>query len=365
MKVILLGRYSSPDIFSGPEKVALNLFFNLNKKQLKSIFITYYFKELKISTITNRLFGKQLLNENPQVFRFGILQIIIFLLFNRPQIIHIITFERFQIPIIILTKILRIKIVYTVHGIFRDELKLRRLPRVKYLKDLVLEWLIFHLYDKIIFLSEKSRKIAEKYYKLNKNKITFIPNGISQKYFLEKANKTKESKLSVVFYNGITKNVERGLLELIDLLDKKELNFLKLYIIGNEKSIATKYLDISLIAPMDEDNLVVFLTDKDIFIMAATHSTFSLMALECMALGLIVVVSSEVGISEYIESGINGFVYQKSSPEQVINIIKKINEGKINTSQIIKNAKETCLELKWDNIANNYLYTYQKILDRK
>ncbi len=362
MKILFIGKYNTTEILSGPEKVAKRLFEHIAVTNPDSQFITYFFKGLKISTITNRLFGKQLLNENPQVFRYGILPIIFFLVFNRPQIIHIITFERFQIPIIISAKLLRIKIIYTVHGIYRYERELfyKKPSLLSEFKDLSIEKLIFKKSDSLVFLSSQMIKLTEKYYKIDKYKNSIIPNGVSfQKISVNKRFDFSD-RLEIVFYNGLGSSRKRGLEDLITILSKEKRGSFHLSILGCP--INTNYNQIEFINPLPEKLLFKFLNDKHVFIDNLSYIPFSIMALEAMSLGLIVIASNESGISSFIKDGENGFVFESENPDKIREILLDISSSKYNLELLSSNAIDAAKDLSWDRIATQYLSTYQELL---
>jgi UDP-glucose:(heptosyl)LPS alpha-1,3-glucosyltransferase len=89
------------------------------------------------------------------------------------------------------------------------------------------------------------------------------------------------------------------------------------------------------------------------------------MALEAMAAGLLVIVSNRIGLSEYIESGVNGFIYDGSNLSDLEKILYDLNSGLFNTDMIKTNAQRLCSELKWDNVSSKYIDLYKKLLFQK
>lgn len=363
MKLFLIGRYSSSKILTGPEKVALNLFLTLHNRGLDPTFITYYFKDFNHSTLFSRLWGKETISEEPLIIRLGIVRILWYILSKRVDIIHVVTFERFLIPIISIKFLIKIKLVYTLHGIVRDEINnaYNKPNKFSKFKDRFLESMLLRNSDYIVFLSEQSKKFAEKYCDLSNSKFCIIPNGVSPNFFVQNVSISPQNKLKIVFYNGIGNNIDRGLDVLVNVLDKSSLK-IDLFIIGKIKKIDTKNISIHLIEPMDESALILFLKDKNIFVNSVTPSTFSLMALEAMAAGLIIVISDRTGLSEYIENGVNGFIYKSENLFELIQILNDIHSGLVDYEFIRRNVQKTCCELNWNSIAGRYVELYNKLL---
>ncbi|MEZ4823133.1 MAG: glycosyltransferase [Ignavibacteria bacterium] len=112
-----------------------------------------------------------------------------------------------------------------------------------------------------------------------------------------------------------------------------------------------------LINKMDTDRYAEFLMDKDVYVSASSYEQFSIAAVESMAAGLVPVVSSETGMSSYINNGINGFVYVNE--EELTGILKKLNSDRQTVSTISENAKLIYDELNMDNVFSKYKELYK------
>jgi glycosyltransferase involved in cell wall biosynthesis len=113
---------------------------------------------------------------------------------------------------------------------------------------------------------------------------------------------------------------------------------------------------------MSDNLLFSFLINKHVFIDNLDYMPFSILALEAMALGLILIVSDDSGISSYINNGENGFVYNSESPEEISEILNDIFAGKYDLDIISKNAKKIYEQLNWDKVAQQYLEAYKTVL---
>ena len=77
MKVVLVGRYSEDDILSGPEKVAKNLFTQIALLNPDTYFFTYFFKSGKKRKVEQYLFGSEIISNNSNISRFGIIKLVV------------------------------------------------------------------------------------------------------------------------------------------------------------------------------------------------------------------------------------------------------------------------------------------------
>lgn len=377
MKIVLLGKYNEDTILSGPEKFSILLFNNLNKKEINVVFVDYFFKFIKRSNLCLRLFGKEIINESPKVIRLGIIQLFFYLLKEQPDIIHIVSAERYTISIFLYKFLLKGKLVVTLHSILRFEIPKsnRKINWFSDFKDYLWEFLVIYLSDKLFFLSNQQIELANKYYKISKGKIFKVPNGVEDDFFIIQKkyfSSSKSEKLKLVFYNGMNNKIERGLKELINILNLITKIKFKLFIVGGEiklfdDSFITEIkFDYEFVPLMKKTDLTKFLEDKDIFIKSTTFDSFSIMALECMAQGMIIIISNAVGISEHIENGVNGFVYDKNNPLELKLILENIYNNKYDLNLISHNAVESAKQFKWDKIAEIYLnYFYLIAFDNR
>ncbi|GAB6282543.1 MAG: glycosyltransferase family 4 protein [Ignavibacterium sp.] len=371
MKIVLLGLYNESTILSGPEKFSKLLFNNLNKKENEVLFIDYFFKFIRRSNLFIRLFGKETISESPKIIRLGIIQLFFYLLKYQPDIIHIVSAERFTISIFLYKFLLKGKIVITLHSILRFEIPnmKKELNSQSYFKDYLWEFLAIYFSDKLFFLSNQQIELANKYYKVSKGKILKIPNGVEDDFFNSQKSfnpSLQIDNLKIVFYNGMNNRIERGLQDLIHILNLITNVKFKLFIIGEEIQLSNVKFDYEFVHPMPkesaQDGLIKFLKDKDIFLKSIFFDTFPIMVLECMASGLIIVVSNAIGISEYIENEANGFVYDKNNPIELKLIIENIYNHKYNLNIISHNAVELAKQFKWEKIAKLYLEYYKEII---
>ncbi len=364
MKIVIAGVYNSSEILSGPQKFANRLFNQLCLLNDEAVFIQYFFKWINRSNIFLRWFGKELVKKKPRIIRLGHLRIFLFLIKYQPEIINIVTPERFLIPLFFYKFFLRAKIVVNVHSILRDEipLTLNKNNKLSRFKDYLYEWLVFRFSDCLVFLSGRQIELAKKYYSLRNKRVEILPNGIDKDFVKNNLFPDRNNELRMVFYNGINSNehLDRGLNNLLNILNEIKDIDIKLSVIGYEKNnIKTSYnFSVKYIKPMKKSDLLNFLSDKHIFIKSLSFDSFSIMAAECMAFGLIVVISENVGISSYIKNGINGFVYKNYDElKLILSGIKRRND----CENISVHASKIINELSWENVCNQYIKFYGNI----
>lgn len=363
MKILYLGRYNSSETLSGPEKVANRLFNFCNKDGVEVLFIDYYFKNYNDSSFYNRLFGEKIIQHSPRVYRMGLIRMIILIKKFKPDFIHLATEERFEILIILLSKFFKIKIISTLHGILKHEIKYSRIKMSFYgkIKDSILEDLIFRYSNILIFLSNWQIETAQNYFKFDNTKVKIVPNGIDEIFYHSKRTLNENGIIKAVFYNGINYNV-KGIDYLLEFFnDIKLKRRWEVYIVSKEPVRFQNKVNVSFhnVSLMSVGKFIDFLKDKDFYLNFSSYEPFSLTAVETMSLGLIPIVSANIGMSEYIKNGKNGFKFDLNSKGELQKIINNIDESVYQLDNISTKAREIYNELNWTEVSEKYIEIYK------
>ncbi|MCX6167726.1 MAG: glycosyltransferase family 4 protein [Ignavibacteriales bacterium] len=362
MKIVFLGRYNESEKLNGPEKFAKRLFGEIAAKNADSFFIGYFFKGSQ-SSFMKRLIGKKELNTEQHIFQLGILRIFLFLMKEQPDIIHIVTHERFIISLFIYKSFLKGKIIVTHHSVVKVELNNTILKLKKYgrFKDVLFERLSFKYADRHVFVSELLLESSIKHYSFDKKKVVIIPNGVDGIFSFAGKTIDVEKKLRILFYNGFNNVFSRGLNFVIDTLNQLSSYYpFELIVLGedNAKNKIKPLFGITFLEQLSTNELFILMKETSIFIKSTEFDSFSFMVVEAMASGMIVIISSNVGAKDYIQHGINGFIYDKDSPEALYKVLKKLFANYYDLNSISKQATFVYNILNWDAISSRYLELY-------
>jgi glycosyltransferase involved in cell wall biosynthesis len=310
------------------------------------------------------LTGNEIVQSKPLILRLGIIRLFFYLKAKKPDIIHILSAERFTISIYIFKFLLRCKIITTFHSVLkyeipRDVIRKKELGRFK---DYLWEWLAVKFSDKMIFLSQQHLNLAEKYYSIDREKITIIPNGVEKEFFEAEKNFKVNNFINIVFYNGISDSIDRGDKGVVKILNELKISNIRLFVIGKRTNFDEVSFNIEFVEPMEKNELIYFLKDKHILIKSPTFDSFSIFTAECMTSGLVVIISDNTGISSYIKHEINGFIYDYQNPDKMKVILQKIIYNEFNLIDVSKEAKKIFHELNWENISRYYLDCYKSLV---
>jgi glycosyltransferase involved in cell wall biosynthesis len=369
MKILFIGRYCDDEILGGSEKVA-NRIFNIISTIYDCYFIEYFF-DGKYYGYFKKFFGKEIVSDNKKkILRLGLFRILITIFKIHPNIIHIITFERFAIIVFLLKIFTRVKIIYNIHGLIKYENNnFRKVGQFENFKDKITEFIFLKLSNVLLFLSEDIVGFTKQFYKINKKKVYIIANGIDIGFHNAYLKRKYENNkiLSIVFISDINRK-EKGFDFLIDILENINFN-LNLYIVGNNSTLDKKIIENDNVRIYSRDlmtpvKLSEFLQDKDIYISSSIYEPFSISAMESMATGIIPLLTKETGSSRFIEQGKNGFVFKygdKKSFLETINLIKNNFELKKN---IMSGSRHIYDELSWEKISQMYVNIYKSINEK-
>ncbi len=361
MKVVLLGKFPTTSILSGPQKFATELFNQLlylsKESDIKVYAIDYFFKQLNNSNFITRLFGKDIIDENLKIFRFGWIRILFFLIKQKPDLIHIVTAERYIIYILLLRCFFSAKILVTFHSSLKYEMSKRKYC-YKY-RDLLLEKLLLIKSDRKVFVSNLLKNLFERTYNVDLSDSIIIHNG-GKPYSTPVVTKKWDNpdKFNFVFYSGFNENIDRGLDFLLDVFTEINNERFTLHIIGNR--IDNDKRNIQFHSLMTPSEFFDFFIDKHFIIKSITFDSFPIFVLEAMNYSLIPIINNNAGISEIIDNKINGFIYNKK--EELINILNLMLNNHFDLENISQKSLSLAKNYCWETIANRYLKEYELLI---
>jgi glycosyltransferase involved in cell wall biosynthesis len=366
MKVLLAGRFGEGDILTGPERFARELFSELKENKIEVVFIEYFFKGYKGSSLGKRIFGKMNLNNDNSVWRLGILPILLRLISGQYDLIHLVNLQRFFMFVFLIKPFIRSKLTATLHGFLRFEIPSGKLFKNRNFIDFLVEKLIIKKSDLVIFPSGILLEAFRDHFKNKLGRYEIIPNGIGKIFGNSNISypPVKDS-INSIFYNGFSGTIDRGINSVFNLI-KESKNKIKLFVMGetDPKLRSTGNLEIIFTSLKNQKELICFLRDKHAMIKGPAFDTFPIGMAECMALGLIPVITDKIGLVDYIHHGVNGFIYDESpnSDNSLQKILDDFYNGKFDLNSISCNAKKIYDKLNWNIISNKYIQAYNTLL---
>ncbi len=134
---------------------------------------------------------------------------------------------------------------------------------------------------------------------------------------------------------------------------------LRLLVVGREsasswvKTIAELQLADRVSFSLPSANVLDFLAAADVYAAPSLEDSFNLPALEAMACGLPVIVSTRAGISEWIHNGSDGMLLQDpQDPAELAAALQKLIRDPESMRCLGENAARTATTLSWDSHAD-------------
>ncbi len=201
---------------------------------------------------------------------------------------------------------------------------------------------------KVLAVSNYAKQIFNKY--LAHYQIDVMHFGIPDKAYKEKHGRNSKIVLGIV--GTICKRKGQDiLLKAIENLNKKDYNKIEVHMIGEAnnsefKEIIKSYLsdNVKLSGLISPENIEQIYGKLDVLICCSRDEPMPTVIVEGLMFSKICIVSSNIGMADYIEDGVNGFKYD--NPEDFNTLRDKIswvinNHDKLD--EIRKNARKTYL----------------------
>lgn len=221
--------------------------------------------------------------------------------------------------------------------------------------------------NKIITVSNSSKKEILKYYPKSKNKIEVIYLGVSKKFKVL----FKKKKNQILYVGSMNKRKNFiGVLKAFEFLEKKDFellvigNFNSNFVIDEESNRLLKKakdnLKIRFLQNISDEDLIKYYNESKLFLFPSFYEGFGLPLLEAMACGTPVVCSN---ITSLPEVGGDAVVY--CDPYDVNDIKNKIelvlNDEKLQAELIEKGLKRV-KEFTWEKSAQKHIEIFKEVL---
>lgn len=357
MRVIYIGTYNTSEILSGPEKVSKRIFEEYSRED-RTLFV-HYFQDGKKFGYIKKLFGYEKTADvnGSEVLRLGIFRMLYNVFRLKPDVIHILCYNRFVLFLYLLKIFLRVKVFYTLNGIIRHENKyFNKEPVFNILKNQITEYVIVYFSDRIFYLSEFSKSILYLYYSPDSTKLSKTINGLDDCFLEEEnyGNSLKEFN-SVVFIGNVNQK-EKGFDFLCSALKICNIK-IKLYVIDSvDRKNRVKEcpnVEINIVDKMSPVNLLEFLKDKRIIVTPSENDTFSISTLEAISCGLYPVLTGQTGLSEIIDKYTNVSVVNYGDGKKLADVLSILI-----SSDISYDVSTDLNEFRWSNVLQNYYLSY-------
>lgn len=219
--------------------------------------------------------------------------------------------------------------------------------------------------DKVIVFSEEQSALVQTLYRLKKEKLAIIPNGVGVEFFSDRPRQYPKDRLSLLYVGrlAIQKRVDR-LLEALALLQTP----VELVIVGDGEDRGKlenlaeqlKLSNVRFEGGKYGSELLAHYLQADIFLIPSDKEGMPLVVLEAMAAGLPVIGSDVLGIRELV-SGTGVLVSNPSGETFATAITKTICEEGL-LAALSQRSHEKAKKYSWKLITKQIEAVYLEIL---
>lgn len=270
---------------------------------------------------------------------------------------------------LILIKKLISRLICTVFHTYYQQQKYIPSQKWKYFL-FILEKRMYRNADKIITISEDTKKILIEIYNIAPSQIELIPCGVDIKKF-KKNEKIKKLRNSLLFVGRLDKR--KGidfLIETIPLI-KKRVSDIKLFIIGKGKirKKTKKFVrdndlesNIRFLGFVPDSQLPKWYNCCQLTVVPSVFEGFGLTAIESLACETPVIGTNVDGIRSIIKNNKNGILVEYDNKKELTAQIVKLLNNSILRKEFSKEGSKTIREnFNWDKIALKTMEVYKNV----
>lgn len=248
----------------------------------------------------------------------------------------------------IISKIMRKKITYIMHGGIKIEKQYRSISKYRS----IYENIIISLADKVICVSEKYENLVKKVYNINKT--LYINNGVN--IDINKDENVNRDNNTIITVGGGRR--EKGVLNICKSIQLIDNNNIKLIVAG-EDSIDTdeikSYDFVDYKGFISNNELLKLMNSSSIFIQNSYCESFGIAPIEAIQNGCKIIVSENVGVPI---KGIDEFVVKTDNIYELKQCIEKLIVNR-DTQQIDLSFIN---DLTWDKASDKYLALWNSMI---
>ncbi len=280
---------------------------------------------------------------------------------NQIDLIH---FPHFNVPIICL-----VPFVVTIHDLILKKYPTQRAsffgPIRYWIKNIGYDFVISSALkksQKVITISNYTKKNILKYFKINSDKIKVIYEGTPDSSSLPE-KKTKDPYLLYVGNAYPHKNLRRLILAFKELSQERDL---KLILVGEidyfYQQLRKEFSHLKNIVFADfvsDQELISLYQNASLYVFPSLCEGFGLPPLEAMSHGLPVISSSATCLPEIL--GQAALYFNPNNSQEIIQRIKEVLDDKKLQEKLISSGFKKIKEYSWNEMSKEILKIYQSV----
>jgi glycogen synthase len=231
--------------------------------------------------------------------------------------------------------------------------------------------------DRIIAVSNDSKKDIMKCYNVSEEKIEVIYNGIDLNQYKKTDSNIARKKYGIdgryiLFVGRISR--QKGIIHLIDAVKYLPQDVKVVLCASSPDTEEIKmemeekvklYSNIIWIDKMvTKEEIIELYSNAEVFVCPSIYEPFGIINLEAMACNTPVVASATGGIKEVVVDGETGFLVEPGNPEDLAEHIKKLLDDRGLAATFGANGRKRVEEMfSWESIAKKTYDMYKDVIE--
>lgn len=222
--------------------------------------------------------------------------------------------------------------------------------------------------DHVIVAARSEREFHLSAYGMDPGRVTFVPNGVSEEFFVERDYRRPIRNL--LYLGGW--EWRKGIRYLAEAFERiaRERPGTTLTLAGTgEGDLQVKRLfdpslhqSLRVIPHVSSEELPRMYAEHDLFVFPSLFESMSLVVPEAMASGLPVVTTRTCGMQDIVEDGVSGLLVPVRDPNTLAEAVFRLLRDPALGERLGRAAREKARQLTWDRIAEKMLAVYGKVL---
>jgi len=221
--------------------------------------------------------------------------------------------------------------------------------------------------DKIVLLSEFSKKMFLNIYPYFESKVEVVANGIN---YIESSEKDLKVDSKFIFTSVGTVGFRKGhdvIIDAVSLIEKDLRDLFTINIIGDGDildALKRKCIDrdiTNIIFFGNRKDVKNFLSESDCFLLASRDEGLPIAIIEAMAMNLPIIGTEVGGVPDLVKNNHNGFLIKPNNKFELKEAIEKML--KMSRVEVEEFGKNSYLSYNSDYKVDNMINKYVKIFD--
>ena len=199
---------------------------------------------------------------------------------------------------------------------------------------------------------------------ISEKRIRVIHYGVDTSAFKRKNITEEQTGLNLIYVGGLA--YRKGLHHLLKVVSELLDSGISLSLAGDFSRRSELYKcycnfpNIHFLGFLTHEKLALEYQKADAFILASLGEGMAMVGLEAMSSGLPVICSTNTGLTDVINQGINGYVFDTADDQQLCRLLRYLLSHKAELKRMGKQARNTAVNYTWDNYGNNIIKTIKE-----